>query len=138
MIAYAQVHTATKDAPLPFSKRIRGSIAYTIGVQAIQSASCFSFTIKTRERIDLVTTLIDLSPTELSLRIDYVSLDSMVLDIFFSLPPLCLFVLSPLCSSTYTFSLFTYISSMYYVLSPLLGHIANFLVSEHIYTLKYH
>lgn len=38
----------------------------TIGVQAIQSTSCFSFTSRTRERTDLVTTLISFPPTELN------------------------------------------------------------------------
>ena len=131
MTACAQVHTAREDAPLSFFQKNQ-RLCYlhciaTIGVQTAESTCCLSF--RTREKIDLVTMLMDFPPTKLNLRIDYVNLSLASLGILSSFPQLCLFVLSPLSSSAHTF--YSYVSSRFYVLSPLPGLTANSLVSEH-------
>lgn len=99
----------------------------TIGVQTAESTHCLSF--RTKEKIDLVTMLMDFCPTKLNLRIDYVALSLTTLGILSSFPQLCLFLLSPLSSSAHTF--YSYMNSRFYVLNPLPGLTANSLVSEH-------
>lgn len=70
--------------------------------------------------------LMEFPPAKLNLRIDYVNLSLTSLGILSSFPQLCLFVLSPLSSSAHTF--YSYVSSRFYVLSPLPGLTV---VSEH-------
>lgn len=77
----------------------------TIGVQPIQSTSCFSFTTRNRERTDLVTILINFPPIEFVSKNDYVSLALTTSNIpSFPASPLSLCSLSPLFLHSYLFS----------------------------------